>query len=313
METMIKRKRAAAYCRVSTGMECQEGSYEIQKNYYANLLANSSDAELVQVYADEGSGRTTQGRPEFQQMIRDCEAGKIDIIYTKSISRFSRNMLDCVTVVRRLKEMGISVIFERECINTMDRQSELFFHILAIIAEEESRSIGKNLKMGISGLHDKGIPTGRVTYGYRRVNNTGTWRIEESEARRVRYAFNQAAKGICYKDIRAGLDRMEMEENTGVSWSKNRKRLTALLRHMAYKGDYMTDCYYTTYGKNGKRYSKLNKGECIRIHLEDHHEPIVSREQFERVQTLMQMGLLDSGRCRFTKEQKKILNDSKWQ
>ena len=313
METMIKRKRAAAYCRVSTGMECQEGSYEIQKNYYTNLLANSSDAELVRVYADEGSGRTTQGRPEFQQMIRDCEAGKIDIIYTKSISRFSRNMLDCVTVVRRLKEMGISVIFERECINTMDRQSELFFHILAIIAEEESRSIGKNLKMGISGLHDKGIPTGRVTYGYRRVNNTGTWRIEESEARRVRYAFNQAAKGVCYKDIRAGLDRMEMEENTGVSWSKNRKRLTALLRHMAYKGDYMTDCYYTTYGKNGKRYSKLNKGECIRIHLEDHHEPIVSREQFERVQTLMQMGLLDSGRCRFTEEQKKILNDSKWQ
>ena len=313
METMIKRKRAAAYCRVSTGMECQEGSYEIQKNYYTNLLANSSDAELVRVYADEGSGRTTQGRPEFQQMIRDCEAGKIDIIYTKSISRFSRNMLDCVTVVRRLKEMGISVIFERECINTMDRRSELFFHILAIIAEEESRSIGKNLKMGISGLHDKGIPTGRVTYGYRRVNNTGTWRIEESEARRVRYAFNQAAKGICYKDIRAGLDRMEMEENTGVSWSKNRKRLTALLRHMAYKGDYMTDCYYTTYGKNGKRYSKLNKGECIRIHLEDHHEPIVSREQFERVQTLMQMGLLDSGRCRFTEEQKKILNDSKWQ
>ena len=302
METMIKRKRAAAYCRVSTGMECQEGSYEIQKNYYANLLANSSDAELVRVYADEGSGRTTQGRPEFQQMIRDCEAGKIDIIYTKSISRFSRNMLDCVTVVRRLKEMGISVIFERECINTMDRRSELFFHILAIIAEEESRSIGKNLKMGISGLHDKGIPTGRVTYGYRRVNNTGTWRIEESEARRVRYAFNQAAKGICYKDIRAGLDRMEMEENTGVSWSKNRKRLTALLRHMAYKGDYMTDCYYTTYGKNGKRYSKLNKGECIRIHLEDHHEPIVSREQFERVQTLIQMGLLDSGRCRFTEE-----------
>lgn len=313
METMIKRKRAAAYCRVSTGMECQEDSYEIQKNYYTNLLASSSDAELVRVYADEGSGRTTQGRPEFQQMIRDCEAGKIDIIYTKSISRFSRNMLDCVTVVRRLKEMGISVIFERECINTMDRQSELFFHILAIIAEEESRSIGKNLKMGISGLHDKGIPTGRVTYGYRRVNNTGTWRIEESEARRVRYAFNQAAKGVCYKDIRAGVDRMEMEENTGVSWSKNRKRLTALLRHMAYKGDYMTDCYYTTYGKNGKRYSKLNKGECIRIHLEDHHEPIVSREQFERVQTLMQMGLLDSGRCRFTEEQKKILNDSKWQ
>ena len=116
MEIMVKRKRAAVYCRVSTGLECQEGSYEIQKSYYTNLLANSPDEELVRVYADEGSGRTTQGRPEFQQMIQDCEDGKIDVIYTKSISRFSRNMLDCVTVVRRLKELGIPVIFEKEYI-----------------------------------------------------------------------------------------------------------------------------------------------------------------------------------------------------
>lgn len=194
-------------------------------------------------------------------MIQDCEDGKIDVIYTKSISRFSRNMLDCVTVVRRLKELGIPVIFEKECINTVDRQSELFFHILAIIAEEESKSIGRNLKLGLLGLHDEGIPTGRVTYGYRRVNKAGEWRIEESEARRVRYAFDQAAKGVCYKDIRAGLDRMEKAENTGVSWTQNRNRLTKLLKHIAYQGDYMTDCYYTTYGKNGKRYSKLNKGE----------------------------------------------------
>ena len=283
MEIMVKRKRAAVYCRVSTGLECQEGSYEIQKSYYTNLLANSPDEELVRVYADEGSGRTTQGRPEFQQMIQDCENGKIDVIYTKSISRFSRNMLDCVTVVRRLKELGIPVIFEKECINTMDRQSELFFHILAIIAEEESKSIGRNLKLGLLGLHDEGIPTGRVTYGYRRVNKAGEWRIEESEAQRVRYAFDQAAKGVCYKDIRAGLDRMEKAENTGVSWTQNRNRLPKLLKHIAYQGDYITDCYYTAYGKNGKRYSKLNKGERPQVYLEDHHQPIVSREQFERL------------------------------
>lgn len=190
---------------------------------------------------------------------------------------------------------------------------ELFFHILAIIAEEESKSIGRNLKLGLLGLHDEGIPTGRVTYGYRRVNKAGEWRIEESEARRVRYAFDQAAKGVCYKDIRAGLDRMEKAENTGVSWTQNRNRLTKLLKHIAYQGDYITDCYYTTYGKNGKRYSKLNKGERPQVHLEDHHEPIVSREQFERVQTLMQMGLLDSGRCRFTDKERKILDDPKWQ
>lgn len=92
MEIVVKQKRAAAYCRVSTGMECQEGSYEIQKSYFTELLSNNPDEKLVKVYADEGSGRSTQGRPEFRQMIQDCMDGKIDIIYTKSISRFSRNM-----------------------------------------------------------------------------------------------------------------------------------------------------------------------------------------------------------------------------
>lgn len=313
MEIVVKQKRAAAYCRVSTGMECQEGSYEIQKSYFTELLSSSPDEELVKVYADEGSGRSTQGRPEFRQMIQDCMDGKIDIIYTKSISRFSRNMLDCVTVVRQLKELGIPVIFEKEGINTMDGQSELFFHILAIIAEEESKSIGENVRAGIAYLHDQGIPTGRVTYGFRRVNKQGEWRIEESEARRVRYAFDQAAKGVCYADIRACLDKMEDEENTGVSWSQNRNRLPNMLKNVAYMGDYWTDCYYTAYGKNGHRYSKRNRGERAQVHLEDHHEGIVSREQFERVQTMIQMGLLHSGRKKYNDEQQKVLNDPKWQ
>lgn len=313
MEMITKRKRAAAYCRVSTGMECQEGSYEIQKDYFTELLSHNPDAELVRVYADTGSGRSTQRRPEFRQMIRDCMDGRIDIIYTKSISRFSRNMLDCVTVVRQLKGLGIPVIFEKEGINTMDSQSELFFHILAIIAEEESKSIGANVRTGIAYLHDQGIPTGRVPYGFRRVNKQGQWRIEESEARRVRYAFTMAAKGICYEDIRAGLDQMERKENTGVSWSKNQKRLPLMLRHVAYMGDYWTDCYYAAYGRNGCRYSKRNTGERAQIHLGGHHEPIVSKELFERVRIMMQLGLLRSNRCRFTAEQLKILNDPNWQ
>ena len=313
MEIVVKQKRAAAYCRVSTGMECQESSYEIQKSYFTELLSNNPDEELVKVYADEGSGRSTQGRPEFRQMIQDCMDGKIDIIYTKSISRFSRNMLDCVTVVRRLKELGIPVIFEKEGINTMNGQSELFFHILAIIAEEESKSIGENVRAGIAYLHDQGIPTGRVTYGFRRVNKQGEWRIVESEARRVRYAFDQAAKGVCYADIRACLDKMEDEENTGVSWSQNRNRLPNMLKNVAYMGDYWTDCYYTAYSKNGHRYSKRNRGERAQVHLEDHHEGIVSREQFERVQTMIQMGLLHSGRKKYNDEQQKVLNDPKWQ
>lgn len=309
---MMKFKRAAAYCRVSTGMECQEGSYETQRSYFTELLSHSHDEKLIRVYADEGSGRSTQRRPQFRQMLQDCEDGKVDIIYTKSVSRFSRNMLDCVTVVRRLKELGIAVIFEREGINTMEGQSELFFHILAIIAEQESKSIGENMKAGITYLHDEGIPTGHVTYGYRRVNKRGEWQIEESEARRVRYAFDMAAKGACYENIRAGLDEMESGENTGISWSKNRNRLPMLLKHVAYIGNYWTDCYYTTYGRNGSRYSKRNMGECAQVYLEGHHDPIVSKEQFDRVQTMMRMGLLHSGRRKFTEEQRKVLSDPNW-
>lgn len=313
MEAMVKRKRAAAYCRVSTGMECQGGSYETQIKYYKDLISSDPNEELVKIYADEGSGRSTQGRPEFRQMMQDCEDGKIDVIYTKSISRFSRNMLDCVTAVRRLKELGIAVIFERENINTMDRQNELFFHIMAIIAEEESKSIGGNMKLALDSRHERGIPTGKVTYGYRRVNKEGEWRVEESEARRVRCAFDLAAKGIGYDMIRKKLDEMERAEGTGVSWSQNRNRLPMMLKHIAYTGDYITDTYYTAYAKNGHRYCKRNNGERTRIYMEGHHEPIVSKEQFERVQTLMSMGLLRSGRKKYTKEQEQLLNDPDWQ
>lgn len=308
METIVKRKRAAAYCRISTSTECQEGSYEIQKSYYAAMLAANPDIELVKIYADEGSGRCMQRRPEFLQMLRDCEEGKIEIIYTKSISRFSRNMLDCVTVTRHLKELGIPVIFEKENISTADEQSELFFHILSIIAEEESKSIGENVKAGIDCLHEQGIPTGRVVYGYRRADKSGSWKIEESEARRVRYAFHQAAKGVCYESIRMGLNKMETMENTGLSWSKNRNRLPLLLRRVVYTGDYWTDCYYNTYGKDGHRYSKRNRGERAQVYLQGHHQAIVSKEQFERVQWMIRSGALHSGRRNFTQIQQKILN-----
>lgn len=235
MEEKVKRKHAAAYCRVSTDLEMQEGSFEWQKRYYTDLLSGKPDVELVHVYGDEGfSGRYADSRPEFQRMLLDCEDGKIDIIYTKSISRFSRNLSDCVTVIRRLKELRIPVIFEKESINSLDSQSELLFHILTIIAQEESNSISQNVKWGIEKRHAEGKPTGKVIYGYRRADTDGHWRIEESEARRIRYAFEQAATGASYQSIREGLDMMENQEKTGVSWTRNRSRVPTLLRNVAY-------------------------------------------------------------------------------
>ena len=229
MEMPINVKRAAAYCRVSTDLEIQEGSFELQKRYYKELLSARRDVELVRIYGDEGSGRSIRHRPEFSQMLSDCEAGQIDVIYTKSFSRFSRSLIDFVTVIRRLRELGIPVIFEKEGINSMDSQNELLMHILAIVAQEESKSIAENVKWSIEKRHSEGKPTGKVPYGYRRIDGNGHWSIEDGEADRVRLAFSLAESGACYQAIRAELDEIEIREHTGISWSHNRSRLPLML------------------------------------------------------------------------------------
>ena len=178
MERINHKLKAGVYCRVSTQLEIQEGSLAWQKQHYFELLSNDPNIESVQVYCDDGfSGKYADRRPGFQQMPKDCEAGKIDVLYAKSISRFSRNLADCISTVRRLRTLGIPVLFEEEGINTMNIPSELLFHILSIVAQEESNSIGQNMKWSIANRHANGIPTGKVTYGYRRENNI--WRIEE--------------------------------------------------------------------------------------------------------------------------------------
>lgn len=296
MEMPINVKRAAAYCRVSTDLEIQEGSFELQKRYYKELLSARRDVELVRIYGDEGSGRSIRHRPEFSQMLSDCEAGQIDVIYTKSFSRFSRSLIDFVTVIRRLRELGIPVIFEKEGINSMDSQNELLMHILAIVAQEESKSIAENVKWSIEKRHSEGKPTGKVPYGYRRIDGNGHWSIEDGEADRVRLAFSRAESGACYQAIRAELDEIETREHTGISWSHNRSRLPLMLKNVAYIGDCITDNYYTAYNKDGHRYSKRNRGERDQYLIEQHHEAIISREQFYKVQTMIRLGLLHSGR-----------------
>ena len=302
----MKEKNGAAYCRVSTVLECQEDSLGWQEQHYTKMLSESKNIRFVGVYSDDHSGQSIHDRPGFQKMLEDCETGKIDVIYTKSISRFSRNIVDCATVVRHLKDLGISVFFEKEGINSGDDQCEMLFNILTAFAQEESRRIGINIASSIAERHARGIPTGRVTYGYRCVDKKGHWQVEEAEARRVRYAFDLAAKGVCYADIRAGLDDMEQSEDSGVSWSQNRNRVAILLRNATYTGDYVTDTYFTAYGKNGRRYSRKNRGERDQYCFHEHHEAIISKEQFEQVQAYIQAGILHSGR-KLTNQQKKVI------
>ena len=141
-----RKVRVAAYCRVSTLMEMQDSSYETQRDYYVQLISANPAYELVGIYGDHGaSGRSMVKRPQFRRMLQDCEEGKIDMILTKSISRFARNLPDCIRTIRRLQELKIPVLFEKESINTLDVKSELLLNVLATVAEEESVSIFNNI------------------------------------------------------------------------------------------------------------------------------------------------------------------------
>lgn len=303
-------KRAAVYCRVSTETEMQEGSFAYQRNYYLEKINATPAFVLVDVYGDFGkSGTSIQKRPEFQRMLQDCSAGKIDVIFTKSISRFSRNLADCVEVIRRLKKKGIAVIFEKENINTMDSSSELLLSILAIIAQEESNSLSQNLRWSLQKFHANGVPTGSVTYGYRRVMPENIWTIEETEAKRVRLAFESAAEGICYQQIAAGLDSIEKTEGSTYRW-KNQNRIRYMLRNINYTGDVLTDKYYTN--GPGRSYEHVNHGERDQYYIEQHHEPIISRKLYDRVQLLMDCGLLHSLKKKYTEEEKALLADQSW-
>lgn len=147
----------AAYCRVSTDQLEQLSSYEAQVNYYTAFINNSPEYEFAGVFADEGiSGTNTKKREQFNKMIEECKAGKIDVIITKSISRFARNTLDCLNFVRMLKEFGIGVIFEKENINTLDAKGEVLLTILSSLAQDESRSISENSTWGIRRKFEQG-------------------------------------------------------------------------------------------------------------------------------------------------------------
>lgn len=305
-EKAVNRKRVAVYCRVSTLMEAQGSSFETQCEAYRQLIESRDDLVLADIYGDQGkSGTSIKKRTEFQRMLRDCEAGKIDLIMTKSISRFARNLQDCLNTIDRLKGLGIPVIFEKEGINTLDNKSDLLLNVLAVIAEEESISIGQNIRWANARRNEAGDPFQKAPYGYGRDRRANRWYIKENEARRVRYAFQSASHGACYKEIIRGLNAMEEEEGTGQVWGNT--RLKTLLTHEAYIGDVLTN---KTYRPNHNK-QVVNRGEVDQYYIEGHHEAIIDKETFDRVQLLIEKGLLRSGRKTFSEEDLAILNSAR--
>ncbi len=165
------KTRVAAYCRVSTDNDAQLDSLENQIEDFQMRLSKHTDWELVKIYADEGiSGTSAKKRPQFMEMMDACKEGKIDRIITKSISRFARNTLDCITYVRELKSYGVSIIFEKEDLDTANSISEMMLSIMASFAQEESRSISENLKWGVRKRFEEGIEPRMPLYGYRHTN-----------------------------------------------------------------------------------------------------------------------------------------------
>ncbi len=306
--------RVAVYARVSTLEESQEDSFETQREYYEKLILSEPGMTLAGVYGDRGiSGLGINGRTEFLRMLEDCRNGKIDLIITRSVSRFSRNISECVETVNKLRSLGIPIRFEKEGFTTTDDNSDMFFNVLAILAQEESGSLSRRMTWAVERRAEMGRPIRKCPYGYKKEsasknedNSYRGWRIDEEEARRIRKAFEMASNVCPYDAIIEQLDLMEKAAGSGVSWTQ--PRLYKLLLNEAYRGDVLTHKTYTVDYIAKKR--AHNKGERTRYYIKEHHEPIVDIAVFERVQTLVSSGLLNSLAHRMREEHKS--RTAKW-
>jgi len=273
----------AAYCRVSTDQEEQLLSYENQLNYYTGYISNNPLYEFAGIYADEGiSGTNTKKRDEFKRMIADCREGKIDMIITKSISRFARNTLDCLNYVRELKELGIGIIFEKENINTLDAKGEVLLTILSSLAQDESRSISENSTWGIRRRFEKGqhkMSTKRFL-GYD-TDEEGKLVINWKQAQIVKRLYLEFLSGKTVDYIKRIFEREGVKNwDRGTKWQTT--TLQSMLENEKYKGDAILQKSYTTDFLTKKRV--LNNGEIQRFYIEDDHEAIIEPWIWECVQ-----------------------------
>ena len=278
-----RQKRVAAYCRVSTDSDEQLTSYVTQKKVYTEMIARNPEWEFAGLYADEGiSGTRADKRPQFTQMIKDCNAGKIDIIITKSVSRFARNTVECLEYVRMLKAKGISIIFEEQNIDTMKCDSELFLVMYAGFAQSESESMSKNITWSTR----KNFADGKVVFkysqllGYRKGEN-GEPEIVPEEATVVERIFQMFLAGMTLRDISAEL-QSENITFPDKEFMFTKRMVQNILRNEKYCGDCILQKTVTVDCITKER--KINQGEAPMYLVENNHPPIVSREIFNRTQ-----------------------------
>ncbi|SDJ31740.1 Site-specific DNA recombinase [Lachnospiraceae bacterium G41] len=279
-------KRVAVYARVSTDDPNQTSSYELQKNHYEDLVNRKPNWELVDIYADEGiSGTSLQHRDSFVRMIEDCRAGKIDLIVTKSVSRFARNIIDCIGYVRQLRaaEPPIGVFFETENIFTLDENSEMSLSFIATLAQEESHTKSEIMNASIEMRFKRGIFLTPVLLGYDH-DEDGNLIINEEEAKTVRLIFFSYLYGYSAQKIADALTELERLTKRGnQSWSSG--SVLQILTNERYCGDVLARKTFVPNYLNHK--SKKNNHDRNQYRQKNHHTAIISREDFFAVQKMI--------------------------
>ena len=300
IETKDKKLRVCAYARVSTDSIKQGESLENQVTTYERVIKSNPEYEFAGVYADFGKSGTVENRPEFQRMLADCRGGTIDLIITKSISRFARNTTIVLNYTRELKQLGIGVYFEENNINTLSAEGELMMTVLASFAQEESRSISENNRWSIKKRFERGvgiINTKRFM-GYDK-DETGDLIVNKVEAKIVRRIFEMYLSGEGTHRIAKILNNEGIKTVTGGVWHSS--TIKGMLVNEKYKGDFHIQKYFTPEGI--QNHKVRNNGEVKSFYVSEDHPGIVSEEEWQQVQELMQ----------YHKEQRNIQNGDKYQ
>ena len=284
--TVTKQLRVAAYCRVSTKEEEQTSSYEAQCEYYTDKIMSNKEWTMAGIFADEGiTGASTKKRTEFLRMIRQCKQKKIDLILTKSIQRFARNTLDCINYTRILRQLGIGVLFEKENINSLPPDSEFMITMYGAMAQSESESISGNIRRGRQ-MHAKvgtlKVPCYRL-YGYEK-DAEGKFRVIPEQAEIVRELYKRYESGASLRNLQDWLEENQIKTVLGESkWTTT--SIKSILTNEKYCGDVLLQKTFRT-DVISKKVIR-NVGQMTQYYMPDHHEGIVSREQYNAVKAEM--------------------------
>lgn len=282
--SLLGKKRVAAYCRVSTEKEEQVQSFESQCVFFQCYIEGKEDWEFYKVFADEGlSGTSTKKREQFNRMIAEARQGKFDLIITKEISRFARNTLDSIYYTRELRKEGVGVLFLNDGINTLEGDAELRLSIMASIAQEESRKTSERVKWGQKRRMEEGVVFGRSMLGY--DVKKGKMYVNEEGAKVVRKIFY---KFVEERKSTHAIARELLEEGIYPMRSKKWRNTVILriLQNEKYCGDLVQKKTFTPdYLSHEKKY---NRGEEEFIIIKNHHEPIISRELFEQAERILE-------------------------